>query len=101
MVGITIAMVNMKAVFSHWPTVAAMFRSCMMIGKATPNKVSFRKTTKVLINRIAMISTLAGASFCDLDKGVITFDLGYAVLLVLTNKSYCAPIDTLGAVHVC
>ena len=61
-----------------------------------------------------MIKKLAGASFCDLDKGVLTFDFfslklfeiyarylrAKTFLLVRTNQSHCAPIDTVGAVNV-
>ena len=46
-VGITMAMVSMKAVDSHWAVLASMRRSSITRGTATPTMVSLRNTTNV------------------------------------------------------
>ena len=46
MIGMTTAIVSMKAVVSHCAAVAVMLRSFMRRGRATPIMVSFKMTTK-------------------------------------------------------
>ena len=53
-VGMTTAMVSMKAVVSHWTVLAVRSRSTISTGSATPMIVSLRMTTKVATSSVAM-----------------------------------------------